>query len=59
MLRHSNISDNDLEKLAAAVISTSADDLEMLNLNFNRITSAGVPHLVNIVKNKRNLQVLL
>jgi hypothetical protein len=31
----------------------------MLNLNFNGITAAGVHHLVDIIKNKPNLQILL
>ena len=59
VLRNSGISDASLNRIAAALTRTPASDLKMLNLNCNQLTAAAMDTVVNIVKNKPNLEILL
>ena len=59
VLRNSGITDQSLAKIADVLASTPASDLKMLHLNCNNLSSAAMDTVVNIVKDKPNLEILL
>ncbi len=59
VLRNTSIDDNGIKKLSNSLVKSKEADLKMLNLNCNEITSEGVNDVMQIVKNKPNLEILL
>ncbi len=59
VLRNTSIDDNGIKKLSNSLVKSKDADLKMLNLNCNEITSEGVKDVMEIVKNKPNLEILL
>ena len=59
VLRNCGINDDRLMKIAEALSQTPPSDLKMLNLNCGNLTAAGMDTVVQIVKDKPDLEVLL